>query len=136
MRHQIVRDLLTSFDVTKWSVFILGSQSWRYLRLMMYGAKILSILILLAGLATATSALAGQRGYDNWRVAEAQAVPLETVIANVRAQYPGRLLDARTVRRGSSGRLYYQLSWLTSNGRKLNITADASSGAIVGVRGN
>lgn len=58
-----------------------------------------------------------------------QHVPLSVVLANIRSRYPGKLLNAR-----ASGNYYYVI-WLTPDGRRLDITADARTGNIVGVRG-
>lgn len=62
-------------------------------------------------------------------------VPLSTVLATIRRQYEGKQLNTRTI--GGSGPvpMRYVVTWLTPDGRRLDITADASTGKIISVRG-
>jgi len=57
-------------------------------------------------------------------------VPLSVVLRNIRSTYPGKHLDTRLV--GNT----YKVIWLTPDGRRLDILADARSGNILSVRGN
>ena len=61
-------------------------------------------------------------------------VPLSAVLANIRRSYPGKQLDTHTVG-GPSGPVRYEVRWLTPDGRRLDITADARTGQILSVRG-
>ncbi len=64
-----------------------------------------------------------------------QYVPLATILATIRRQYPGKHLNTRTTGSAASGSLRYQILWLTPDGRRLDITADAQTGRILSVRG-
>jgi len=85
-------------------------------------------LALAPGMATAS-------GHDRARdaVRTGEALPLGQIVGIVSGVYPGRLLDANLVQSG--GGLIYQLRWLTNDGRMINVTVDADSGRILGVRG-
>lgn len=71
-------------------------------------------------------------------VSSAQGVPFETVVNRIRQRLRdpgGRPLKACTERRGN-GKAVIKVKWLTSDDRLLDITVDARTGAIMGVRGN
>ena len=71
-------------------------------------------------------------------VSSAQGVSFSTVVNNIRKRLRdpgGRPLKACTERRGN-GSAVIKVKWLTSDDRLLDITVDARSGAIMGVRGN
>jgi uncharacterized membrane protein YkoI len=59
-------------------------------------------------------------------------VPLRQIISQIEARYPGRLLNAELQRGNPS---IYVIDWLTPDGRKLTVRANAETGAITGVTG-
>lgn len=59
-------------------------------------------------------------------------VPLRQILSQIEARYPGRLLNAELQRGDPS---IYVIDWLTPDGRKLTIRANAETGAILGVSG-
>ncbi len=61
-----------------------------------------------------------------------QARPLAAILPQVRDRFPGRMLDARLVQRG--GGSFYVLKILGTNGQVSEVTVDAASGAVRGVR--
>jgi hypothetical protein len=65
-------------------------------------------------------------------VQRGQHVPLRNILSQIEARYPGRMLGARLDRGQPS---VYVIDWLTSDGRKLTIRANAENGAILGVTG-
>jgi len=70
---------------------------------------------------------------SNSAVSSGKATSLGNVARSVRRRVPGQLLDARLVK-DRSGRLTYRLKILGRNGVMRNVTADAYTGAILGVR--
>lgn len=62
--------------------------------------------------------------------AQGQNVPLSVVLRNIRSRYPGKHLDTRLA--GNK----YKVIWLTPDGRRLDILADARTGNIISVRGD
>ena len=71
-------------------------------------------------------------------VSSAQGVSFGTVVNNIRKRLRdpgGRPLKACTERRGN-GSAVIKVKWLTSDDRLLDVTVDARTGAIMGVRGN
>ena len=64
-----------------------------------------------------------------------QIVPLSMVLETIRDQYPGKLLDTRTVGGQEGSPLQYEVLWLTPDSRRLDILADAATGKIIRVRG-
>ena len=65
-------------------------------------------------------------------VEQGRHVPLREIIAQIQGRYPGRMLGARLDRGQPS---IYVIDWLTPDGRKLTIRANAENGAILGVSG-
>lgn len=59
-------------------------------------------------------------------VREGRQVPLSSIVARLRRQYGGELLDANQV--GDT----YRIRWKTAEGRLLDLRVDAQTGAIVG----
>jgi uncharacterized membrane protein YkoI len=57
-------------------------------------------------------------------------LPLKRVIASVRQQFGGRVLDA-----GQGGGGVYMVRLLTGDGRVLDVMVDCASGQVLGVRG-
>ena len=78
-----------------------------------------------------------RRGLNNRQsdsaVSSGRAASLGTVARSVRRRFPGQLLDARLMK-DRRGKLTYRLKILGRNGVMRNVTADAYTGAILGVR--
>ncbi len=70
---------------------------------------------------------------SNSAVSSGRAASLGSVARSVRRRVPGQLLDARLIK-DRRGKLTYRLKILGRNGVMRNVTADAYSGAILGVR--
>ena len=70
---------------------------------------------------------------SNSAISAGRAASLGTVARSVRRRFPGQLLDARLVK-DRRGNLTYRLKILGPNGVMRNVTADAYTGAILGVR--
>ncbi len=73
-----------------------------------------------------------QPGEARDAVQQGRHVPLRVILSEIQARYPGRMLDARLDRGQPS---IYVIDWLTPDGRKLTIRANAENGAILGVSG-
>ena len=65
-------------------------------------------------------------------VQRGQLVPLRQIPSQIEQRYPGRLLNAELQRGDPS---IYVIDWLTPDGRKLTIRANAETGNIMGVSG-
>jgi hypothetical protein len=63
-----------------------------------------------------------------------QLAPLEVVLGNVAAQFPGRHLGVEGPF-AREGRWIYRIKWLTPDGRVLIVFADAQTGQVLGHRG-
>jgi len=70
---------------------------------------------------------------SNSAVSSGRAASLGNVARSVRRRVPGQLLDARLMK-DRRGKLTYRLRILGRNGVMRNVTADAYTGAILGVR--
>jgi uncharacterized membrane protein YkoI len=64
-----------------------------------------------------------------------QVRPLADILARVRGQVPGRLLDAELAQQGWDGRWQYDIRLLQANGQVLAVTVDAETGQILDVSG-
>lgn len=62
-------------------------------------------------------------------------VPLDQVLANLRARYSGDMLEVKGGGRDGDGRPY-RIKWLTDEGAVLYITVDSSTGEILSVQGD
>lgn len=65
-------------------------------------------------------------------VQQGRHVPLRDILAEIQARFPGRLLGAELERGNPS---IYVIDWLTPDGRKLTVRANAETGAILSVSG-
>jgi hypothetical protein len=105
----------------------------------------LLLAALAVSLAAAAPADAFQRGRDRPdlgqsfspgeardAVEQGRHVPLRQILSQIEARYPGRLLGANLERGNPS---IYVIDWLTQDGRKLTIRANAETGGIIGVSG-
>jgi hypothetical protein len=74
------------------------------------------------------------RGLLDVRQEVPNLLPLEVVLGNVAAQFPGHHLgvDGPFQR---DGRWIYRIKWLTPDGRVLIVFADAQTGQVLGHRG-
>ncbi len=74
------------------------------------------------------------RGLIDVRQEAPNLLPLEVVLGNVAAQFPGHHLgvDGPLQR---DGRWIYRIKWLTPDGRVLIVFADAQTGQVLGHRG-
>lgn len=66
-------------------------------------------------------------------VRSGRLLPLSEVLRRIAQQYPGRMLDASL--QEFSGQPAYLVIWLTPDGRRLSIWADARTGSILRVEG-
>ena len=100
-----------------------------------------TVRLLLVCLSLGVAVAAPQAAQANGRcegVSSAQGVSFGTVVNNIRKRLRdsgGRPLKACTERRGN-GSAIIKVKWLTSDDRLLDVTVDARTGAIMGVRGN
>jgi uncharacterized membrane protein YkoI len=58
--------------------------------------------------------------------------PLQEILAAVRRQVPGRMLDARLQQ---NGRWVYEVILLQADGQVVNVTVDARTAQVLGVQG-
>jgi uncharacterized membrane protein YkoI len=75
-----------------------------------------------------------QQNEARQKVVEGRHVPLDRVIATIRARTPGRQLDTG-LEQGPGGRTVYRVRWAAANGRRIDFLVDAQTGAIVGSEG-
>ena len=87
-------------------------------------------LVLCLVIALPASAADQDRARD--AVQAGQVRPLAAILPQVRNRFPGRMLDATLVQRG--GGSFYVLKILGPNGQVSEVTVDAASGAVRGVR--
>jgi len=65
--------------------------------------------------------------------AQAEGLPLEQIIAGIRAQFPGELSDVET-RPSYGGAPIYVVKWIAPGNRIMIITVDGATGDIIEVR--
>jgi uncharacterized membrane protein YkoI len=94
---------------------------------------VVCVLVLLALLATAAPARAAAPDHDRARsaVEAGQIRPLQEILAAVRAQVPGRLLDARL----QQNNRVYEVILLQADGQVVAVTVDARTAQVLGVQG-
>lgn len=92
------------------------------------------VLLLLATTCTAASAQADAADHDRARsaVEAGQIRPLQDILAEVRREVPGRMLDARLQQ---NGRWVYEVILLQANGQVVAVTVDAQTARILGAEG-
>ena len=102
-----------------------------------FGALVLAAASLLAGLgspsAPAQSAGANEQDRARSAVRDGRALPLARILSSVRRQFPGRVLDAG-LQSDPRGGWRYEVRVLDESGRVTEVTVDATSGRILGVR--
>ena len=62
-------------------------------------------------------------------VRQRRLLPLESVLAQLRARTPGRQLDAGLEYEGE--RAIYRVRWMTADGRRVDYMIDAATGAVL-----
>lgn len=67
-------------------------------------------------------------------VKEGRTVPLSKIFQSLKREYGGYQLGADLYSQGSGGAVY-EIDWLTDDGRKVHVTVDAQTGAIISRRG-
>lgn len=67
-------------------------------------------------------------------VKEGRTVPLSRIFQTLKREYGGYQLGADLYSR-DSGAAVYEIDWLTDDGRKVHITVDAQTGAVLERRG-
>lgn len=116
-----------------------GSLQLNYLRAAMRTGIALLLAVALAGTGVAMEThdqARDGRGREPVGIETAQAdfVPLESILRALRARYSGHQLSVSGPNR-SGGSFVYEIKWLTDDGRVLYVTADAETGAILSVEG-
>ena len=91
-------------------------------------------LLLLATICTAARAQADAADHDRARsaVEAGQIRPLQDILAEVRRQVPGRMLDARLQQ---NGRWVYKVVLLQTDGEVVAVAVDAQTAQILGAEG-
>lgn len=92
------------------------------------------VLLLLATICTAAPAQADAADHDRARsaVEAGQIRPLQDILAEVRRQVPGRMLDARLQQ---NGRWVYKVILLQADGQVVAVTVDAQTARVLGAEG-
>jgi len=67
-------------------------------------------------------------------VKEGRTVPLSRIFQTLKREYGGYQLGADLYSSGSGGAVY-EIDWLTEDGRKVHVTVDAQTGAVLDRRG-
>jgi len=67
-------------------------------------------------------------------VKQGRTVPLSKIFQSLKREYGGYQLGADLYSQESGGAVY-EIDWLTDDGRKVHVTVDAQTGAIIGRRG-
>lgn len=111
--------------------------------------SLLLVSAFVAGVAVPAAAAADSRPKDGFVLAQGwgrdhdrardgvragQLLPLEVVLSNVAARFPGHHLAVDGPFR-RDGRWIYRIKWLTPDGRVLIVFADAETGQVLDVRG-
>jgi uncharacterized membrane protein YkoI len=67
-------------------------------------------------------------------VKEGRTVPLSRIFQSLKREYGGYQLGADLYSKDSGGAVY-EIDWLTDDGRKVHVTVDAETGAVLDRRG-
>ena len=78
-------------------------------------------------------AAAAQQQQARQGVQEGRLVPIAQVFAALNRRTPGKQQDARIERVGE--RQVYRIPWVTTDGKRIDYTVDAQSGAILSANG-
>jgi uncharacterized membrane protein YkoI len=95
-------------------------------------------LIFALGLVLSPAVLAQGEGWGNQftpgeareAVKEGRTVPLSKIFQSLKREYGGYQLGADLYSQ-DSGEAVYEIDWLTDDGRKVHVTVDAQTGAII-----
>lgn len=68
-------------------------------------------------------------------VKQGKTVPLSRIFQNLKREYGGYQLGAELYSQESGGAVY-EIDWLTEDGRKVHVTVDAQTGAILNRQGS
>jgi uncharacterized membrane protein YkoI len=100
---------------------------------MVFAMRLPAVVLLACALA-ATASPATPASFGRERVvAQAEEVqPLGRVLRRIEERFPGRALDAQLIERDQSP--IYRVKWLGEDGKVREVTADARTGRILGVR--
>lgn len=88
---------------------------------------------LFLALYTLVPAQAGEHDAVRRAVEAGEIRPLAEILATVQARHPGRILDVE-IDRTRDGRRVYDIELLDADGRKLEISVDAATGAVLDPR--
>lgn len=100
------------------------------------------VLFAVFGLILSPAALAQDQGWGNQfspgeareAVKEGRTVPLSRIFQTLKREYGGYQLGADLYSKETGGAVY-EIDWLTDDGRKVQVTVDAQTGAIISRRG-
>jgi uncharacterized membrane protein YkoI len=100
---------------------------------MVVAMRPLAVVLLACALAATASRASPESHRRSAVVAQAEGVqPLGQVLRRIEERYPGRALDAELIEREQAP--IYRIKWLGEDGKVREITADARTGRILGVR--
>jgi uncharacterized membrane protein YkoI len=100
---------------------------------MVAAMRLLAVVLLAWGLAAAASPAWPASPGEGPVLARAEGVqPLGKLLRQIEERYPGRALDAELIEREPSP--IYRIKWLGEDGKVREVTADARTGRILGVR--
>lgn len=88
------------------------------------------LCLMLAAMCGALPARAAEQDVVRQAVEAGRYRPLTEILAEVARRYDGRVLDVE-LEKGRDGRAYYEIKLIDGTGRKLELHADAVSGAVV-----
>lgn len=91
------------------------------------------LLLLSAWMSAPVRAEAPDHDRARSAVEAGQIRPLQDILAEVRRQVPGRMLDARLQQ---NGRWVYEVILLQAEGQVVAVTVDAQTGQVLGVEGS
>jgi uncharacterized membrane protein YkoI len=86
--------------------------------------------LLLIALYAFVPAHAGEHDAVRRAVEAGEIRPLAEILATVQARYPGRILDVE-IDRARDGRRVYDIELLDADGRKIEVSVDAATGALI-----
>ena len=91
-----------------------------------------SLLLVLMGAAAPARAAAPDHDRARSAVEAGHIRPLQEILAEVRRQVPGRMLDARLQQ---NGRWVYEVILLQADGQVVAVTVDARTAQVLGIQG-
>lgn len=93
--------------------------------------RLIPLMIVLAGVGTATALASDRRDHDRARaaVAAGQRMPLSEILRQIEARFGGRVLEIELEHEDDGP--VYEIELLDDNGRVLELDVDAATGAIL-----